>query len=192
MQLYYSPGSPFARIVRMALLEAGLEIPLVETTLRDPASTLLPHNPVGRVPTLVLDDGSALTEVTLILPFLVPQVMPTAPRDIARLGRVIGMLDGIAVWNRELRRPMNERSPAMIALEETRAARTLDALEADLGGFDKVDAAWFALASALGYGERRHKTWQWRAGRPRLVAWFEAASLRPSFQATIPPEANRA
>ena len=46
MQLYYSSGSPYARVVRMALLETGIVLPQVETTLRDPASTLLPLNPV--------------------------------------------------------------------------------------------------------------------------------------------------
>ncbi|MCA3344104.1 MAG: glutathione S-transferase N-terminal domain-containing protein, partial [Roseomonas sp.] len=55
MKLFHSAGSPYARIARMAVLELGLadRIPFVETTLRDPASTLLPHNPVGRVPSLV-------------------------------------------------------------------------------------------------------------------------------------------
>jgi len=192
MQLYYFPGSPYARMVRMALLETGLDIPLVETTLRDPASTLLPHNPIGRVPTLVLDDGTALTETLLILPFLDTlhsgaRIMPCTPRDIARLGRVMGMLDGMAVWNRELRRPVQERSPGMIALEETRAARALDALEADLSGFDRIDAAWLALAATLGYAERRYTVWRWREGHPGLADWFNTASQRPSFQATIPP-----
>lgn len=192
VQLYYSPGSPYARVVRMAVLEAGLDIPLVETTLRDPASTLLPHNPVGRVPTLLLADGTALTEVLLILPFLDglgsgPGLMPDSPSDRARLGRVMGLLDGIAVWNRELRRPVHERSPGVLALEETRAARTLQALEADLGSFGNVDAAWLVLAATLGYLDRRHRAWSWREAHPRLVVWLEDASRRPSFQATVPP-----
>jgi glutathione S-transferase len=72
MQLFYSSGSPFARAVRVALRETGLLAAIAEqeTTLRDPAAILLPHNPVGRIPTLVLADGTALTETALILPFL--------------------------------------------------------------------------------------------------------------------------
>lgn len=194
MRLYYTPGSPYARIVRMAMLESGLEIPLLETTLRDPASTLLPHNPVGRVPVLLLSDGSALTETLLILPFLDtlhggPRLMPTAPGDIARLGRAMGLMDGVAAWNREVRRPANERSPGVVALEETRAARTVKALDADLGGFETVDAAWLVLAAALGHLERRLASWNWRPDHPRLAAWYATASGRPSVRATVVPTA---
>lgn len=66
MKLFHSAGSPYARIARMAVLDLGLadRIAFTETTLRDPASTLLPHNPVGRVPSLVLADGTTITETT--------------------------------------------------------------------------------------------------------------------------------
>jgi glutathione S-transferase len=203
MKLFYSSGSPYARMARMAVIETGLDtrVAQVETTLRDPASTLLPANPVGRVPTLVLDDGTVLTETVLILGFLSTQVPDRDPRllpldgsdgwrGMAALGRVIGTMDGIAVWNRELRRPEDERSPGVIALETVRANRVADALERDAaagayGG--SVDAGWIALACALGYCERRHRVWSWREGRPALSAWLDRASARPSFAATLPP-----
>lgn len=205
MKLYYSSASPYARIVRMALMETGLDARIAqeETTLRDPASTLLPVNPVGRVPTLVLDDGTVLNETALILTHLatLPEGRRLLPLDgsdgwrtMSALARVIGMLDGIAVWNRELRRPENERSPGVIALETVRANRVADALERTVaaGGYatgagDAVDAAWITLAATLGYCERRHRVWAWREGRPALSAWLDAAAARPSFQATIPP-----
>ena len=53
-----------------------------------------------------------------------------------------------------------------------------------------MSAAWapsLALACALGYCERRHTAWAWRAGRPALAAWFDAATATPLFQATMPP-----
>ncbi len=203
MKLYHTTGSPYARIARMAVLETGLDARIAqeETTLRDPASSLLPVNPVGRVPTLVLDDGTVLNETVLILAFLGrltperrPPLLPLDGSDgwraMSALGRVIGMLDGIAVWNRELRRPEHERSPGVIALETERANRVGDVLEHDVaagGRFAEVDAPWIALAAALGYCERRHRIWKWREGRPALAAWLEAASARPSFQATLPP-----
>lgn len=197
MRLFYSAGSPFARAVRVALRETGLigRVEEVETTLRDPASTLLPHNPVGRVPTLVLPDGTALTETALILPFLdtLGGAYTLVPRGaLADFGRVLGAMDGMAVWNRELRRPPEERSPTVIALETTRTNRVADALEAEVaaGGWAldaPPDAPRITLGCLLGYAEMRHRAWAWREGRPALSAWFERLAARPSFAATIPP-----
>lgn len=199
MRLFHAPGSPYARIARMAVIELGLEdrVAVEEVTLRDPASVLLPFNPVGRVPALLLDDGSTITETTPVLMVLDSLVAPDrrllpgpdAPRALAAYGRVLGMLDGIAVWNRELRRPSHERSPGVIALEALRAVRVADALERDVasGGFRALDAGYLALVAVLGYCERRHTTFNWRQGRPSLAALFDAAQARPSVARTIPP-----
>lgn len=200
MRLFHAPGSPYARIVRMAVIELGLEdrIAVEEATLRDPGSVLLPFNPVGRVPTLVLADGTAVTETTPVLMVLDSLVEPPrrllpgaeAPRALAAYGRVLGMMDGIAVWNRELRRPEHERSPGVIALERVRAARIADALERDVagGGYVVLDAGWLALVALLGYCERRHRAFAWREGRPALAALFDAAQARPCVARTVPPE----
>jgi glutathione S-transferase len=206
MRLFYVPGSPYARAVRIAVAELGLasRVAAVETTLRDPASTLLAHSPVGRVPTLVLDDGTTLTETALILPFLDRLAAARSPllpmdgsdgwRGLAAFGRVAGFLDGIAVWNRELRRPEHERSPGVLALETARAARTADALEQEVAeghgvaAPEPLAAARILLACALGYCDRRHTVWRWREGRPALAGWLDAYAARtPVFQATIPP-----
>lgn len=200
MQLFHSAGSPYARIARMAVLELALadRIAFTETTLRDPASTLLPHNPVGRVPSLVLANGTTVTETTPVLMVLDSLVPPEKRllgngadgwRRLAAYGRVLGMLDGIAVWNRELRRPVQERSPGVIALEEARAARIAAALQDDVarGVYAVPDAGFLALLAVLGYCERRHRVWPWRGGLPDLAAWFDRASDRASFAATMPP-----
>lgn len=196
MKLFISPGSPYARMVRVALLELGLPHQPEIVTLRDPGSALLPHNAVGRVPTLMLDDGTVLTETLLILPYLDTlharrKLLP--PDDLAcrvRLGTAIGMMDGIAVWNRELRRPEHERSPSMIEVDRVRTNRVMDALDSDIaaGGWSgPIDAASIALGCALGYCERRHRVWPWRDGRPALAGWFDTIAARESFKATEPP-----
>ena len=193
MQLFYSSGSPYARAVRIALRETGLldRVEERETTLRDPKAVVLPHSPVGRVPTLVLADGTVLTETALLLPYLdtlggAYPLLP--PATLSRFGQVLGLLEGMAVWNRELRRPEHERSPGVIALETIRVNRVADTLEAQ--GWvapDQPDAADILLGCALGYAERRHRAWRWRDDRPVLTRFFDSLAERPSFQATVPP-----
>jgi glutathione S-transferase len=141
-----------------------------------------------------LQDGTTLTETTLVLGWLDRmggglRLVPTEPPALAAYGRVLGLLDGIAVWNRELRRPVHERSPGVLALEQTRADRVGDALERDVaaGGYARLDAGWLALAATLGYCTRRHTAWAWRGTRPALGAWFDAAAQRDTFQVTMPP-----
>ena len=190
MLLYYSPGSPYARMIRIAWRDRGIGgIEEREASLRDPGSVLLPHNPAGRVPTLVLDDGTALGETLLILTQLdrlhaAQPLIPQTSAGLAELGRAMGLLDGIAVWNRELRRPEHERSPAVLALEATRANRIADTLEHTPPAHP---TAALALACALGYCDRRHTVWPWRAGRPSLAAWHDAHAATAHFQSTQPP-----
>ena len=100
------------------------------------------------------------------------------------------MLEGIVTWARELRRPQNERSQKVLALETTRVNRTADVIERAVaqGGYaGKINAAQIVLACTLGWIEPRHPVWAWRVGRPALTAWFEAIASTPSFQATVPP-----
>lgn len=180
----------------MALRERMLMATVREviTTLRDPLAAVLPHNPVGRVPALVLNDGTTLTETTLVLGWLdkygsAPAILPDDVRHSAAYGRVLGLLDGVAVWNRELRRPETERSPSVIALEVGRANRIADVLECDVanGAYATVDAGFLTLSAVLGYAERRHTVWKWRDGRPSLERWFAQAARRTSFCETLPP-----
>jgi glutathione S-transferase len=201
MRLFYAPASPFARIVRVALLETGFDAKVrkQEVTLRDPGSALLSFNPVGRVPTLELDDGTILTESLPILNYIdtLHSGPPLLSRDgsdrwrtLSEMGTAAGLLEGIVTWARELRRPENGRSPGVIALETTRVNRTADALERRVaaGGYaGHINAARIVLGCALGWVDPRHPVWRWRDGRPALTAWYEAIVATPSFQATMPP-----
>jgi len=182
MRLYIAPGSPFARILRVLARERGPSLTEVETPLRNPSAPQLAHNPAGRVPALW--NGEVLiAETPLILAHL--GWLPREPAALSRLGQALALIDGIAVWNRDLRRPEHERSPSFQALERTRCSRILDAL--DLAAHDPFSVEGIALASALGYCERRHSVFHWRDGRDKLAAWYDAAVDRPAFHATTPP-----
>src|SRR5579864_867393 len=177
MKLFYAAGSPYARIVRVVLRETGLiaRVPEEEVTLRDPNSTLLPHNPGGKVPSLQLDNGTILNESLLVLAYLDTQhagsrLLPMDGSDgwqiLAETGRAYAFLDAVTVWNRELR--FGLKAPGVIGQERTRADRAADAFEQalDQGEFGgPLDAAQIVLAAALENVARRHKVWEWRAGR---------------------------
>jgi glutathione S-transferase len=200
MKLYYASGSPYARIVRVAVRELKLldKIDEVEVTLRDPNSSLLPHNPGGKVPTLELNDCTILNESLLVLGFLdtrhdgrklLPMDGSDGWKTLSELGRAYAFLDAVTVWNRELR--FGQSAPGVIALEKTRAERVADGLEAALGDgaySGPLSASQIVLGAALENFARRHKVWDWRGGRPRLSGFLDDIARRPSFAATIQPE----
>jgi len=201
MKLYYVPTSPYARIVRVLAQETGLSdrIELIETTLRDPKSTLLPLNPLGRVPTLVTDDGIVLCESSVAAAYLDsqhggPRLIPTEGKgawEMRRLhGLAVSFLDGIATWGREQRRVEGERSSAILKQEERRTARGLDLFEAEVaaGHFSgRVHIGHIVLACALSHLVNRLGQTDWRASHPKLANWFDSFEGRPSMKLTQPP-----
>jgi glutathione S-transferase len=205
MKLFYAAGSPYARIIRVVLRETGLDRAVAEeeVTLRDPNSALLAFNPGGKVPTLQLDSGRVLNETLLVLFYLDTRHggRPLLPMDgsdswkaLADTGRAMAFLDGVSVWNRELR--FGLKAPGVIALERARAERAADSFESALGETalgegaygGPIDAAQIVLGAALENTARRHKVWAWRPGRPRLSAFLDGVARRPSFTATVQPE----
>ena len=200
MKLFFASGSPYARIVRVAVRELALDVEEVEVTLRDPNSSLLPYNPGGKVPTLQLDDGTILNESLLVLAYLDTQhggrkLLPMDGADgwrtLSELGRAYAFLDAVTVWNRELR--FGQSAPGVIALEKQRADRAADALEAAVAGgaySGPIDAGQIVLGAALENFARRHKVWDWRMGRPHLSRFLDDIAARPSFAATVQPELN--
>jgi glutathione S-transferase len=204
MRLFYSAGSPFARLVRIALLETGLDAcvtkqELTRARLYSPESDVLALNPVGRVPTLELDDGTISTESKLILDYidafnpgqkLLPRDGSDGWRTLAEMGQALGLLEGIVTWMRALLPPEPQRAVEAIARESVRVNRAADALEGAIprGAYaGPLNAAQIVLGTALGLVEPRLPVWKWREGRSNLSAWYDVIAARPSFRATAPP-----
>jgi glutathione S-transferase len=203
MKLYITPGSPYARIARIVVIEKGLKdrVEIVAAQTRATDSPYYAINPSGRVPYLVRDDGIGLEESAVICRYLdhldgKPAFdLPAGDQEweARRLGAwATSMLDGLSVWGREIVRPENERSPGVIRHEAARAARMADLWE---GAIDHplmrsdLNLVQITLACALGL-EARNPGLDWRSGHPKLCDWFRRIAARPSFAATVPPSGH--
>jgi glutathione S-transferase len=200
MKLYITPGSPYARIVRIAIIEKGLdsrvEIIRAQTRLAD--SPYYRINPSGRVPYLLRDNGIGLEESAVICDYLdhldgdpgfaLPAGNPGwEARRLGALAR--SMLDGLSVWGRETARPQEEQSPGVVKHETERSRRMADLWEREIAHpwmRGPLNLEQMTLACALGL-EARNPDFAWRAGHPKLCDWFGRIAERPSFAATAPP-----
>ena len=200
MKLYITPGSPYARMVRIVILEKGLEsrVEIILAQTRLAGSPYYRINPSGRVPYLVRDDGVGLEESALICAWLdhldgKPVFdLPGGDEgwEARRLQALAGsMLDGLAVWGREIVRPRNEQSPTILRHEAQRSVRMADLWETTIYHplmRGALNLAQITLACALGF-EARIPDFRWRPGHPALCDWYSDIAARPSFAATAPP-----
>lgn len=196
MKLYITPGSPYARMARIVVIEKGLggRVEVIQAKTRTAGSPYYAINPSGRVPYLVRDDGVGIEESALICAYLdqidgKPMFDPPTleAQRLEALAR--SMMDGLSVWLREGYRPANERSPTVIEHEKARAQRMVDLWEREIEGAflrGRLNMVQLTLACALGI-DARNPDFKWRTGRNRLAAWYDAIAARPSFVATAPP-----
>lgn len=199
MLLRHSKTSPFVRKVMIVALETGLDSALtLETTNAWAPDTDLPRdNPLGKVPALVADGGEHLYDSPVICEYLDSlhdgaRLFPAAGAArwtaLRRQALADGILDAsLAVVVETLRRPEPVRWADWVARQQAAITRGLDALEdeaAALAGLSTIGE--IAIACALGYLDFRKPVDDWRAGRPRLAAWYAEVARRPSMAATVP------
>jgi glutathione S-transferase len=189
-------------MARIVVIEKRLErrVEIVAAQTRRASSPYYDINPSGRVPYLVRNDGVGMEESAVICAYL-DQLdghpafdlpvggEPWEARRLEALAR--SMLDGLAVWSREILRPQNERSPSVIQHEADRSRRMADLWETEIDHpllRGALNMAQITLACALGL-DARIPEFRWRPGHPRLREWFEPIAARPSFAVTAPPRA---
>jgi glutathione S-transferase len=196
--LYWSTRSPFVRKVMVAAHELGVaaRIRQVPTLVAATAPNMdhLAVNPLGRIPTMVLADGTVLYESQAIIEYLNEYARGwlVPPGGLPRVqamrwhGLGTGLLDVLVAWNSERNRSFSHQV-AMAGFEaKTRA--TLDLLERESGRLRGTDfnIGHIAVGCALGYLDFRFQQLKWREGRPGLAALAAELDARPSFQATKP------
>lgn len=190
-----SPTSPFGRKVKIAIAELGLEgrVEVVPADTNDPAESLRRQNPLGKVPTLVFEDGSTLFDSRVIIEYLDhlvggDRLFPAGQARFAQL-RLQALADGICdagllqVYEVRLR-PAEMRSQAWTENQAGKVARALATLEAAPPPYERPRIGEIALACALGYLDLRFDG-AWRADHPALVAWLHGFAAKvPAFEAT--------
>lgn len=200
MKLRYSTTSPFARKCLVVAFEAGLD-KRVETVVTNAwaADTDLPKdNPLCKVPALTTDGGEVLYDSPVICEYLDSlhdgrKLVPAGGGERWRQLRLQALGDGILDAAVQVRietamRPEETRWPKWIERQTAAVTRGCDALEQECAGWgDEFLIGQITAACALGYMDLR-KTADWRAGRPKLAAWYDKVSARPSMAATAPKE----
>jgi glutathione S-transferase len=192
--------SPFGRKVRIAVSVLGLEreVAVEPASTQDPADPIREQNPLGKVPVLILDDGTALYDSPVILEYLDARagggrIIPKDPQRRFAALRLQALADGIidasVLISYEARyRPAERHEPKWLDLQAGKVARGLAALEAAAPGIDTPpDVGQITLACALGYRDSRFAG-SWRKDHPALVHWLDRfAESAPAFAATAPP-----
>ncbi len=202
MKLLGSPGSPYARKARIAMLEKNVPCEFVFDRPSNPGSQVPQFNPLCKVPVLVLDNGKGMIDSSVIVEYFDgigsgPQLIPSdfAARIAVREWEALG--DGIV--------------DAIVALtHDARYSETCDAdadwyqkqLKKINGGLAAVQKAIgtqahcydnaFGLAdicvgSALGYLDRAYAAYDWRSQYPGLKRYADTLFARPTFQQTLVP-----
>src|SRR6185436_1886381 len=140
MKLYITPGSPYARMARIVVIEKGLgsRVEVITAQTRKADSPYYQINPSGRVPYLVRDDGVGMEESQLVCDYLDQvdgkPVFNSSDFEARRLEALArSFLDGLAVWLREIMRPANERSPTTVEHEKQRMRRMAGVWEKEIG-----------------------------------------------------------
>ena len=198
MQFFFSPTSPYARKCRVVARERGLmdEIEEIACNPMEDPPELQAKNPLGKVPALILDDGAAIFDSTVIAEYLdglgnAPALIPAAGAPRFKVLVAASLAQGVtdAAFNitMESRRPAAQQSPETVARWRAAIGRSLDHMMDHLTGLPgDLTLGHIACGTALGYLDLRHGDLNWRDGRDALAAWFAEFNARPSMRETDP------
>lgn len=199
MRLHWSPRSPFVRKVMIVLEETGLadrvervRSPVMMAAAPNP--DVLADNPLGKIPTLVRDDGTALFDSRVICAYLdgIATGRPMIPRDFEERIECLrwealgdGLTEVLLLWRIEVARGA-AASAAIAGGFEAKVRAALARLEVEAPALAErpFGLGHAAILCALGQLDFRYAGCGWRAAHPALAAWSDGLQARPSVAAT--------
>jgi glutathione S-transferase len=201
MKLLGGVISPYTRKVRIVLAEKKIECEFEIADVNPPENPVNAHNPLGKVPTLLMDDGTALFDSRVIVEFLdsvspIARLIPDDNRERVAVRRwealADGCLDAGLLVRYESMRPKKEQSAAWSSKQTDKVKRSLAAIAGDLGERlwchgDRYTLADIAVACCLGWVDfRKPAGIDYRSEYPALARFYDKLMERPAFADTVP------
>ena len=197
MILRSSPPSPFGRKIKLAIGILGLDkdVTVEKADPTDANDTIRTQNPIGKIPALIIEDGTVLYDSPVILEYLDHRagggkILPKEAnaRFVALTLQALcdGILDaGILLVYEGRWRPAEMHVQKWTDHQRGKVQRALEVLEAAPPKLDATpNVGQITLACALGYGDLRFEG-KWRKDHPRLVKWLDDFAARvPAFEQT--------
>ena len=201
MKLLYSPTSPYARKVRVVAAEKKLDLDLEKADPYGAMPDLVKFNPLGKVPALIMDDGSSLFDSRVIVEYLdglspVHRLVPETSRDRIAVKRWEALADGLcdaALTARmeNARSDKTESSTKQIERQLAKMSTAVEEMSRELGDREHCVGSALSLADiatgcALGYLKLRFAEIAWESAYPNLARLYKKLMARASFKATDP------
>ena len=200
LRLISATPSPYARKVRIALAEKAIPFELVTEVPWNDDTSLPRHNPLEKLPVLLLADGGSIYESSHILEWLELKHPdpPLLPRDVdgileAKRCLVIGdgICDALLLVFFERMRPEAHRSAPWTARQMRKVEGGFAEMARTVGDKrfvldDRLTLADIAFGAVLGFVSVRFPEWEWRDRWPNLARFYDQLSERPSFRDSVP------
>ena len=201
MKLLAALISPYTRKVRIFLAEKKIDCELEIVDVQPVENPVNAHNPLGKIPTLVLDDGTTLYDSRVIVEFLdsvspISRLIPDGTRDRVAVRRWEALADGVVdaglLVRYESLRDQSQQSKAWVDKQLARMHRGMKQLEADLADRtwcqgDRYSLADIAVGCCLGWLDfRKPGGVNWKAEYKAVAKHYEKMMERPAFAETVP------
>jgi glutathione S-transferase len=191
------------RKVRIALAEKKIDYQMQAASPWEPGNPVHDWSPLGKVPVLVLDDGTRLFDSRVIVEYIdtvspVSRLIPEPSRQRIEVKRWEALADGICDATQavvlERRRPAKQQNADWILRQQQKIAAGVAELARELEEKPWCNGEAYTLADiatgcALGYLDLRYTELDWRRDHANLSRLAEKLAKRPSFQETVPPAA---